>query len=550
MTATTTIVGSASIFAGCDDADIDLVVQAVSGTRHVAEGEVVCTEDESADLCWIVVEGIADVTALGLYLGSVGPGETIGELALLDGEPRAATVKAVTAMELLEVRGDAFLDALRSSPSLSLALLREVAARLRRADRRPAAPSRTTDRVMAVPRPRVEVTSTSYDPMTPGYTDDPYAHLAAVREAAPVAWSEAISSYVVTRYEDVHRLARTRALIGSANTLEPPTSKHTPGYRMMIRKDGDDHLRLRRLMSKVFTPKAVSKWRGRAELIVDGLLESAADNGELDVIAEDALRLPVQVITEMLGLPNDDTAQLRAWSRSLTIGLEPLTTQAQKDEADDAGRAMTDYLDQALVDKRKRPADDLLTALLQAEDAGDVLDDKEVRAQVLMLYIAGHETTLNLIGNGLTHLFRFPDQLERPRANPGLDQNAVEEMLRFDSPVQLTRRVATEPVEIDGHVLEAGSHLTLLLGSANRDPLQWGATADVLDVGRPGANEHVSFGGGPHYCLGASLARIEATVAIPGLIRRFPALSPADDKPQWTQRITLRGLEAMPVRLR
>lgn len=550
MTAARTILGSASIFAGCADEDVELVARAVSGVCRIDEDDVVCEEDDTADRWWIVVEGIADVTVGGLYVGSVGPGETIGELALIDGDPRAATVKAATPMELLEVRGDGFLAALQASPSLSLALLREVTSRLRFANRRPAAPTREDRRPDVAPGPPRTVAPTPFDPKTPGYTRDPYVHLAAVREATPVGWSDALSSYVVTRHGDVHRLARTRTLTGSAMTTEPPSSKPTPGYRMMIRKDGEDHIRLRRLMSRVFTPRAVSRWRDRAESIVGRLLDAAAEHAEIDVIGDYALPLPAQVISEMLGLPADDIPQLRAWSRSLTTEMETFSTAAQHDAAADAGRAMTAYLDDAILEKRRRPAEDLLTVLLAAEESGDVLDDKELRAQVLMLYVAGHETTLNLIGNGLTALFRFPEQLELLRTNPDLDLNAVEELLRFDSPVQLTRRVAAEPVDIDGQVLEAGSHITLCLGAANRDPRKWGPTADALDIGRPHANEHVSFGGGGHYCLGASLARVEAGVAIPALVRRFPALRPAYDEPQWIDRVALRGLEAMPVRLR
>ncbi|HSV40122.1 MAG TPA: cytochrome P450 [Nocardioidaceae bacterium] len=552
MTATTTLVSSASIFAGCTAADIDLVVRAVTGQRHVAEGEAVCEENDHADRWWIVVDGLADVTVGGLYVGSIGPGETIGELALLDGEPRAATVTAVTSMELLEVRGDGFLDALRSSPSLALAILREVTTRLRVAHRVPSVPRQrgSTEEVPVAVSPPVAAGPTVFDPRTPEFTKDPYVHLAAVRETAPVTWSEAISSYVVTRYDDVHRLARTRTLTGSAMTLEPPSEKRIPGYFMMIMRDGDNHTRLRRLMSGVFTPKAVSKWRERADAIVHDLLEAAEGRAELDVIADYAMPLPAQLIAEMLGLPQADTPRLREWTRSLITGLETFRSEAQHQASDEAGRGMVEYLDEAIQDKRKRPDDGLLSAMLQAEESGTMLDDREVRAQVMMLYIAGHETTMNLIGNGLTHLFRFPDQLERLRANPGLDQNAVEEMLRFDSPVQLTRRVATEPVEIGDQVLEVGSHITLCLGAANRDPRRWGPTSDVLDVGRLGANEHVAFGGGSHYCLGASLARIEATLAIPSLIRRFPAMAPAYDEPKWGQRTALRGLDSMPVSLR
>ena len=202
--------------------------------------------------------------------------------------------------------------------------------------------------------------------------------------------------------------------------------------------------------------------------------------------------------------------QLQEWSYALSKGLDPFTTADEQAAADEAGKAMTEYLEQVIADKRGSGADDILTALLDAQDAGDVLDDEEVLAQVLLLYIAGHETTRNLIGNGLTHLFRFPDQLDRLRADPTIDANAIEEVLRFESPAQLTRRVNHAPVEVGDTTIPAGSHITLSLASANRDPRKWGPTADVLDVARPGANEHVSFGGGPHFCLGNSLARLEA----------------------------------------
>jgi cytochrome P450 len=208
------------------------------------------------------------------------------------------------------------------------------------------------------------------------------------------------------------------------------------------------------------------------------------------------------------------------------------------------------YLEEVIRDKRRHPSDDILTALLRTEDGQGTLTDKDVRAQVLMLYIAGHETTLNLIGNGVTHLLHLPDQLQRLRTEPALDGNAVEEVLRFDSPAQLTRRINLDPVEIGGLRIPAGSHLTLSLASANRDPRKWGVSADVLDIGRPGAHEHVSFGAGPHYCLGAALARLEATIALPRLLRRFPGMAAAYDRPSWLHRTTLRGVESLPVTLR
>jgi cytochrome P450 len=391
------------------------------------------------------------------------------------------------------------------------------------------------------------------DPSRPGFHDDPSANLAVLREAGPLHWSDAISSWVVTRYEDVRRLARSRDLAASITTLVARPDGSTdpqPGYRMMINRDGADHIRLRRLVSRAFTPRAIDAWAARASSVVDRLLEAAAERDEIDVIGDYAFRLPAQVITEMLGLPTEDTPQLRSWSRSLTVSLEPTRSAIDDVAIRAAGEAFTDYLLAAIADKRSRMAADILSDLLRAEESGEGLSDRDVVAQILLLYIAGHETTLNLIGNGVVHLFRSPDQLARLRADQALDVISVEEILRYEAPTPFTRRVAVEPVEVGGTILPAGSHLTLSLASANRDRRKWGPTADVLDIGRPDANEHVSFGGGPHHCLGAALARLEGRIALPRLLRRFPAMAPAYEKPNWMPRLSLRGVSTLPVTLR
>jgi cytochrome P450 len=555
MSLTTFDLAALPIFSACLPEDLERVAEAITGSREVAQGDVLCAEGDKADSWWIVEDGLADVTVGGLFVGAIGPGETVGELALLDGEPRAATVTAVTDMRLVEVGGDGFTQALLSSPQLSMALLRELATRLRAGNVRLSPPTMTLTPPPATRTARPPG-AVQFDPRTPSYRADPSVHLAEVREAAAVHWSDVLSSYVVTRYDDVHRLCRDPRLVGSVTTLDvsdthrAPGVRPRPGHRMMIRLDGDRHVRLRRLVSKVFTPRALIQWQARAETIVTRLLDAAEERDELDVIADYALPLPAQVISEMLGMPHEDTAQLRAWTRALTVGLEPLSTAAEEAARREAGRALTAYLREVIKDTRAHPRDDILSALLRAEVDGDALDDKEVEEQVILLYVAGHETTLNLIGNGVTHAFRFPDQLARLRADPGLDANAVEEVLRFDSPAQLTRRVSLEPIDIDGFVVPAGSHLTLALASANHDPRKWGSTADVLDVARPGANEHVSFGGGPHYCLGSSLARLEGGIALPRLLRRFPRMVPAYAEPAWLSRIALRGVETLPVSLR
>jgi cytochrome P450 len=559
MRVTSTQLRSLPLFNGCDPADLDRVVGAITETREIAEGDVICAEGDKADRWWIVADGVADVTVGGLYTASIGAGETIGELGLLDGEPRGATVKAASEMVLHEVDGHQFIDALLASPSLAVALLRELAVRLRTTNihvPRPVTgvPTRSTPRT-ATP---AGAAASEFDPRTAAYHDDPQVHLRDLREARAAHWSDAVQSYVITRYEDVHRLARSRAVVGSVTTLDVNDASDCPfaqgeprrGYKMMIRRDGTDHTRLRRLMAKVFTPRAISDWQERAEGIADALLDAMADREEVDVIADYARPLPTQIISDMLGMPTADGEQLRHWTRILTRGLDPFSTPEEQQASEVAGREISQYVSDVVADKRKSHREDILTSLIAAEDEGTVLDTEEIVAQTLLLYIAGHETTMNLIGNGVTHLFRFPEQLDVLRAEPGLDANAIEEVLRFESPAQLTRRVAVEPLEVDDLTIPAGSHLTLLLASANHDPRKWGDTADALDIARPGAHNHVSFGGGVHHCLGASLARLEGKVGLPRLLRRFPRMVPAYDEPDWLPRMTLRGVDTLRVTLR
>jgi cytochrome P450 len=549
------------LFEGCSDEDLAVVTRAVTGVRRVLEGEVICVEDDVADRWWIVVGGQADATWRGLYLGTIMAGESIGELALLDGQPRTATVTATTDMVLEELDGAGFIAALLEVPQVAVALLRQFATRLRRTtyrlptlpptgQRPPAAARQVT---VGVVHPR------QLDPGADGFFDDPHAQLAALREHAAVHWSDAINSWVVTRYAEVHALSRDRSLLGSIGTLDPAATLSGQASEVarrrcldkaMSRRDGEDHLRLRRLVAKVFTPKALSRWRDRADVIVEELLAEAADKGKIDVMSEFALPLPVRMISEMLGMPAADHGRLRDWSHTLTRALDPALAVAEDDAATAAGQAMFAYVGEVLAEKRKHPGDDILTALIEAEEAGDRLTTEEIQGNVMILYIAGHETTANLIGNGLTNLFRFPEQMDLLRADPGLDANAMEEMFRYDGPAQFTRRVNREPLEVEGTTIPAGSLLTLALGSANRDPRKWGPTADVIDVARPGANEHVGLGGGAHFCLGNGLARLEVRAALPALLRRFPRMQPADADPAWMHRITLRGVEALPVVLR
>jgi cytochrome P450 len=262
-----------------------------------------------------------------------------------------------------------------------------------------------------------------------------------------------------------------------------------------------------------------------------------------------AFPLPFQVISELLGTPETDSAQLREWSGTVVRSLEPVIDPELLKAIGEAARNIQGLVSEILEWKRANPADDLLTALLEAEEDGDKLSPEELAEQVALLYLAGHETTVNLIGNGTLALLRHPDQLARLAADPGLDSNAVDELLRYDSPVQNSRRITLAPVEVEGREIPTGAFVVLALASSNRDRAKWGPTADELDLGRPNAAQHVSFGGGHHYCLGSHLAKLEGEVALGKMVRRYPEIELAGE-PLWNGRINLRGMTHLPVRTR
>jgi cytochrome P450 len=317
----------------------------------------------------------------------------------------------------------------------------------------------------------------------------------------------------------------------------------------MLATDPPDHTRLRRLVQKAFTPRVIEELRALVQELVDAQLERVAVEGEMDVIADLAFPLPFTVISRMLGMPDADANELRDLSHTIVKTLDPILSDDDIRAAADADERMDEHLDAAIAWKRKQPADDLLSALIAAEESGDVLSDDELRSQVALLFIAGHETTVNLIGNGTLALLRDREQFTRLRDDPGLDANAADELLRYDSPVQFSGRGVLEDLRIDDQVIPAGSAVMVCLGSANRDPARWGPHAETVDVGRPNVKDHVSFGGGVHHCLGAALARLEGQVAIPSLIRRFPDMQLTSDAPSWNGRLVLRGLDSLPVTL-
>jgi cytochrome P450 len=403
----------------------------------------------------------------------------------------------------------------------------------------------------------------TFNPFAPGFDTDPYPQYAALRATNPVEQHD-LGFWALWRHRDVSAVLRARLSVQEdkierrgpmAEVYEQAYAEKgvETGVASMLDLDPPDHTRLRRLVQQAFTPRTVEALTPIVERLVDEALDRIADAGEVDLIDALAFPLPFTVISVMLGMPDTDATRLRDLSGTVVRSLEPVPDESTVRAIVDAQVELRDLAGEVIAWKRQHRGDDLLTALLDARDpesaTGERLTDEELRAQLLLLYIAGHETTVNLIGNGTLALLRHPDQLRAWRERPDLDENAVEELLRYDSPVQMSRRVALEDFPISDAVIPAGSFVIASLASANRDEEQFGPDAAQLRLDRANARQHVSFGAGIHHCLGASLARLEGRVALSRLIRRFPALRLADDV-AWNGRINLRGLARLPVAVR
>jgi cytochrome P450 len=313
----------------------------------------------------------------------------------------------------------------------------------------------------------------------------------------------------------------------------------------MLSADPPDHTRLRSLVSKAFTPRAVESLRPRIEQIVDEHLDAVADSGRMDVIEDLAYPLPVTVIAEMLGVPASERAQFKAWSDDIVLGLGVNNSIDDARRSRKAVRELQAYFARAAEERRREPREDLLSALVAAEEEGDRLTAAEVYQTCDLLLVAGHETTTNLIGNGLLALLRHREQWELLRRDPSLIDGAVEELLRYDSPVQATGRGYPDGYDVDGVHVEPHTQLFLLLGAGNRDPAQF-PDPERLDITRTDVKP-LSFGHGIHYCLGAPLARIEGAIALRAIAERFPDVRLASDRLEWSPNLILRGLKSLPV---
>jgi cytochrome P450 len=398
--------------------------------------------------------------------------------------------------------------------------------------------------------------SQPFDFRDPAFLADPYPVFRRLRASAPV-WKAPFGRWFLTGYEDTVLLLRDRrfgkgysdpdALVrrfGPTALQEPAVVELT---HMMLMRDPPDHTRLRGLVTKAFTARRIEALRDSIQELTDRLLDKVIQRGRMDAIRDLAFPLPVLVICELLGIPEPDRARFVTGSSSGGALLNPTPpTRAELDSANAGIKESGAYFEALFEQRRRDPRDDLITQLVQAEESGDRLTTTELRANVNLLFAAGHETTVNLIGNGLYSLLRNPDQWQILRDDPALIPNAVEEILRFESPVQTVGRIVSEPMEFRGSALEKNDMVVSLLGGANRDPAVFG-DPERLDVTRKDLRP-LSFGGGIHFCLGAQLARIEAAVVFETILHRLPDLRLVDpEHPKWRPSFVLRGLTELPV---
>lgn len=396
------------------------------------------------------------------------------------------------------------------------------------------------------------------DLFDPSFKADPYPTYAKLRSSAPVyraALPDGRGVWLITRYDDVLAVLKDQRFVKDwRGALTPEQLAQVPPIpevmkplsQNMLDTDPPDHERLRALVSKAFTPRLIERLRPRVQAISDGLLDAVQDRVEMDLIDDYAFPLPITVIAELLGVPAEDRNNFREWSDAAVSG--NASQEYMEQILIPHMQAFTDYLRALFEEKRSNPKDDLVSALVRAEEAGDRLSEDELLGMVFLLLVAGHETTVNLIGNGVLALLQHPDQLRKLKEDPSLIKPAVEELLRYDGPVETsTERFAREDVEIGGQVIPKGEMVLVVLAAADHDPERF-PDPDELDITRTD-NRHLAFGKGIHHCLGAPLARMEGQIAISTLLRRMPnlRLKGSPESLSWRPGMILRGLRGLPV---
>lgn len=401
-----------------------------------------------------------------------------------------------------------------------------------------------------------------YDLDSPEFLANPYPVFDQLRSSDPIFWSEENSYWILTRYADIASLIQNAHL--SSNRIGAHAGRMSQEAReyfrpfftavssWMLMIDPPDHTRLRGLVEPAFTPRVVENMRGLVQDLVNNMLAAVKDQGRMDVMTDLANPLPAIVIAELLGVPRTDQRQFKEWSDDIALALSGIDTAATKDElfalydlAQKSFLALSAYFRERVVELRRHPRENLLSALAQAEEQGDRLTEDELFANCVLLMIAGHETTTNLIGNGILALLQNPGQREALTSNPELIVSAVEELLRYDSPVQKMGRIALADIHIAGKQIKKGQFVCFSFAAGNRDPEQF-ESPEQLDITR-NPNRHLAFGHGLHYCVGAALARLEGQIVVNSVLRCLPKLKLANENLEWYRNFTLRGLKSLPV---
>jgi len=393
------------------------------------------------------------------------------------------------------------------------------------------------------------VSDVSFNPFDPEFRKNPHPFYDRLRTEEPVHRTP-LGFVVLTRYEDVVNTLRnndfSRDIEVNANLPESPTRKfrrENERSKSMLNLDPPDHTRLRRLVSKSFTPSAIEKLRPRIQQLVDDALANAKKTGHLELVEELAFPVPFQVISDLLAMPTERGEELREWSQIITATLEPTTGVEELEKGQEAIAKMRPYLEEIIQHRRRNMGDDMLSSLIAVEEQGEKLNNDELMSFVILLYIAGHETTVNLIGNSVHALLTHPEQLDVMRRE-SCTPNMVDELLRFNGPVQHTIRTPlvdiSIPVNGQEMLIKKGSLVLASLGAGNHDPSVFD-NPHQLDFSRSNSNRHLAFAAGVHYCLGASLAKLETEVAVGTLVKTFKSIE-FDSQPEWRDRLTIRGV--------
>jgi len=403
------------------------------------------------------------------------------------------------------------------------------------------------------------MTTAAFDPFEPGFDVWPYDQYARLRIEDPVHWSDLLCGWILTRFDDVARVLRDPTMSSDFDKAKPSPvvdlirerSSDLFESKTIVLSDDPDHARLRRLIQAPFTVRNVERLRASIVSRVDAALAELEPAGRMELVSDLAYPLPVAVFCDMAGIPEEASPQFRRWTKAVARTLDLVITEEEYSACIAEIDAMHEYLAERIDEKRAHPGDDVLSALLAAEVDGSRLTHDELVVQLVTLYVAGHEPTTALVGNGMAHLLAQPDQLVRLQDDPSLLPNAVQEMLRLDGPNQFVRRIALEPTTFAAPtgdvVVEPGDVVYVGVGAANHDPDRFGADAGSLRIDRLNAGDHVQFGGGVHSCLGSHLARMQAETMLGALLGRLHGLA-LDGDVEWSGRMTLRSVSAVPLK--